>query len=236
MRFFTLDQLALIRSSGFRANMLITLRLDEGWVRLCDSVDDITLGDGPSAITWIGASVLLDSTEIKASSPLTAESVTITLDGNRLYEAGVTDPGFIMNSFLNTKYTQRRVDFAYAIFPMDSTEASILFRAYSGKINYAKLVHSQMDEDSADGGYAKLEIYLDALASRYRRATYRTRSAEDQNEIYGGDKFYNLVTAAAQQEQSLWWGRKAPTGTTSNTIDTSVGGGKFDSGSYDVLS
>lgn len=214
MRFLTTEQKELIRSSGFRANLLVTLRLDEGWVRLCDSVDDITV----DTTTWIGASVLLSSTEIRATSPLAAESVTVELDGNRLYEAGVSDPGFIMNSFLATNYTQRRVDMLYAISAMDSPTVSLLFRAYTGKINYARLVHSQVDEDTVEGAYAKLEIVMDSLAARYRRATHRTRSAEDQEEIYPGDKFYNMVTAAANSEQTLYWGKKAPNGTNTNIV------------------
>lgn len=206
-RLLTTEQRALLRSSDLKANLMITMWLDAGPVRFCDDIEDITyLGD-----TWVGASVLINSTEIRAGNALSAEGVTLVLDGNRLYQAGISDPAAILGSLFQVHYTQRRVDLGYGFSANGETEVQLYINAYAGKINSARLLHEASDVDASDPSAARLEVVLDALAARYNRRNYRTRSHADQQQIKPGDMFFSFVNSTVQNEAKIYWGKKAPT-------------------------
>lgn len=222
MRFFTEEQKELLRSESLRVNILVTMYFDgDEIVQLCDHTEDLTDG----ANTWLGANMLLEATEIRAGAPMTAESVTITVDGNRLNALGLDDPDAILNLLFTVDFHQRRVDIDFAFSAIDSQHIDLIVPGYAGKINYARLVHEGIDLNDGGQTFAKLEIVLDSLAARYRRATHRTRSNEDQEEIAPGDKFYSFVTSAVLQESTLYWGKAAPNGTRP-PIGSTGGGGR----------
>jgi hypothetical protein len=209
MRFLTEEQQMLLRQESLKANVLVTMWLDEGPFRICDDTEDMT--DGTD--TWLGASVLLAAAEIKASSPMAAESVTLTLDGTQLLDAGITDPLEVLAAFMTVPYHQRRVDIAYAFSNIDSQDIELITPVYAGKINHARLVDDGADVDSGAPGHSRLEIVLDSLAGRYRRATYRTRSHDDQLDLTSGtDQFFSFTVSATQAERTLYWGKAGPGG------------------------
>lgn len=221
MRFLTTDQKALIRAPNIKGNVLATFWFDEGPFRCCDDIMDLT--DGTDV--WIGANALVSATSIRAGSPLSAEPVTLTVDGSRLYEAGVEDPAYILRAIFTTNFHQRRVDLAFAFSYIESPLVQLVIPAYAGKINYARLVDDSMELGGSDPGNAKLEIVLDALAARYRRRAYRTRSHDDQLQLTGGaDMFYSFVAGAIGTEQTLYWGKAQPSGVTVGQRNTPSGG------------
>lgn len=221
MRFLTEDQKLMLRSDRLHANVLVTFFLDEGSFFFCDDVDDLTDG----ADTWIGASALVNSSEIKASSSLAAEGVTLLVDGTRMSDAGVTDPAAVLRSLFTSKFHQRRVDIDFGFRYADSETIQLIIPMYAGKINYARLVDSAGGFATEPSAESKLEIQLDSLAMRYKRVSYRTRSHEDHMQLTeGADQFFSYVAGSKAIENTLYWGKAAP----------KSGSGQVDQGEYAV--
>lgn len=207
MRFLTEDQILLLQSPSLQVNVLVDFYLDEGLLRFCDHVED--LSDG--ADTWIGASALVNSTEIRASSSLAAEGVTLIVDGTRMGTAGIQDPARVLRSLFDAKFHQRRVDLSFGMRYEDSETIQLIIPMYAGKINYAKLVDSAGSFMGDPQNDSKLEIQLDSLAMRYKRVSYRTRSHDDHMQMTEDvDQFYSYVSGAYAIEQTLYWGKEAP--------------------------
>lgn len=212
-RALTEQQRALLRSPDLQINALATFYLDEGTYRFCDDSFDLT--DGTN--TFVGANALTDSVEIRSAANLAAEPVTLIIDGNRMAQYGIQDPARVLRDILGYLYQQRRVDLAFGFRYSYSQEINLVIPTYGGKINYARIV----DSDAGDGlsvseavsgssVAAKLEIVLDSLAARYSRATFRTRSHQDQLELDPTDNFYSFTIDASIQAQTLYWGKDAP--------------------------
>ncbi len=208
-RALTAPQRALLRSDKVKANLLMIFYLDSGTVYFCDNVEDMT--DGTN--TYIGASSIADQMEIRSGGELAAEPITLIIDGNKLAQYGVSDPGHILREMLDALYVQRRVDTQWGIGDYTSQTISLVLPVHAGKINSARLIDPEIEAGSGDPGQAKLEVVIDALASRYNRATNRTRSHADQLELDNTDMFFSLMADALQNERTLYWGRKPPKGT-----------------------
>lgn len=208
-RALTTPQKELLRSPDLQMNALVTFFLDEGTYRFCDEQTGFDLNDGTN--TWIGANALGEATEIRSSGDLQAESVTLTIDGNRMAQYGVDDPARVLRDILGYIYSQRRVDYALGFRYSYSQELNLIVPCYAGKINAARLIDKEI-EGPWEGSRTNsiLEIELDSLAGRYGRATYRTRSHEDQLEIDPTDQFYSFTVNIAVNEKSVFWGRDAP--------------------------
>lgn len=208
MRFLTTDQKNMLRGEGLKANILADFYLDSGTYRFCDDVEDLTDG---GAYTWIGANALFGSTDIRAGSPLTAEQVTITLDGTRMFQAGLADPAAVLNSLFSEAFHQRRVDLSFAFAQLDSQLIQLIVPAYSGKINNARLVDDGIDSiTETSAAFSKLEIVLDSWAARLKRKSFRTRSNDDQLQLDPNDKFFSFVSGAVGTEETLYWGKESP--------------------------
>ena len=210
MRSFNAAQKALLRSD-MEARLLVTFYLDSGTYRFCDDVVNMYNGQH----IYIGASALLGSVEIRSGDDLAAEPVTLYLDGNRMTQFGIQDPAKVLAEIMQSLASQRRVDWALGLSAIDSEEIQITIPIFAGKINSYRLIDDSVELDSKDEVPASLEIVIDALASRYNHATNRTRSHEDQQEIAPGDMFYSFTVDAQDSEQLLYWGKKAPRGTSS---------------------
>ncbi len=208
-RALTAPQKALLRSPDLQMNVLATFYLDEGTYRFCDEVAGYDLTDGVN--TWIGANALAEAAEIRSSQDLQAESVTLVLDGNRMAQYGIDDPARVLSDIMGYLYQQRRVDYSFAFRYSYSNTINLIIPAYAGKINSVRLIDKEIGYDT-DGSRvnSQLEIVLDALALRYRRATNRTRSQEDQLEIDPTDQFYSFTVNIAVNEKSIYWGKDAP--------------------------
>lgn len=218
MRAFTDDIRDLLRSPAIKMRLLMTFYLDEGTYRFCDDVFDIS--DGVNV--WIGAGALGASVDIKSGRDLSAEPITVVLDGNHMTQAGIDDPAKVLRQMMDYLLTQRRVDIAWGFAYPDSQAIQLIIPVAAMKINYPRLLDEKLSwTDPAQQPSAKLEIVLDSLAMRYTRATFRTRSDPDQREIDPTDAFYSFTADAINTERSLYWGKRAPTGT---------GGGPFSGG------
>lgn len=209
MRFLTEDQRLLLQQDSLKANLLLTLFLEDGPFNVCDDVDDLTDG----VTIWKGGSALLSAAEIKASGPLAAEGVTLVLDGTKMYQSGITNVSAVFNAFVGMDYHQRRVNIAFGFANIDSQNVELVVPVYAGKINHARVIDEGGDPDSGEASHSRLEIVLDSLAGRYRRATHRTRSHDDQLDLTNGtDQFFSFTLSASQAERTLYWGKAAPGG------------------------
>jgi uncharacterized membrane protein YgcG len=210
-RALTAPQKALLRSPDLHVNALVTFFLDQGTYRFCDDQAGFDLTDGVN--TWIGANALAEAVEIRGSSALAAESVTILCDGNRMAQAGIADPARVLRDILGYLYQQRRVDWALGFRYSYSKDINMIIPAYAGKINSARLIDREINtpEDGART-VSYLEIVLDSLASRYNRSTNRTRSHQDQLEFDSTDNFYSHTQDVVQNERNVYWGKDAPFG------------------------
>lgn len=208
-RAFTSEQKALLRSADCQVNALATFYLDEGTYRFCDDMAGFDLTDGEDV--YIGASALIESVEIRGSQSLVAEGVTITVDGNRMTQYGVTDPAAILRQMLDYLYQQRRVDWAFGFRYSYSQTLNLIIPAFAGKINTSRLIDKEIDF-GAEGSRtsSQLIIELDSLAARYNRASNRLRAHEDQLEIDPTDNFYSYTVDVALNERTIYWGKSAP--------------------------
>lgn len=208
MRFLTQAQKNLVRADSVDARLLATFYLDEGTFRFCDDTHDVS--DGVN--TYIGANALTDTIEVRSGRDLSAEPVTLVCDGNRMADFGIADPARVLNDMLGYLHTQRRIDFALGLMPPTSKDVQLIIPLYAGKINYARLVDEDMNFIPEAASTSKLEIVIDGLATRYNRATFRTRTDADQREIDPTDAFFSFVDDSIEQEGKLYWGRDAPRG------------------------
>lgn len=225
-RGFTTVEKALLKSPDLAVNLLATFYLDEGTYRFCDEITGFDLFDGVN--TYIGANTFADAVEIRMTSDMQAEQVTLLLDGNRLTQAGVADPARVLSDILGYLYQQRRVDFAFGFRYNYSTMVTMVVPVYAGKINSARLIDKSIDYPDNDDfrTTSQLEIVLDALAARYGRATMRLRAHNDQKELDSTDQFYSHTVDVAMNERTLYWGKNSPFGSgTTYPRSSSYGGG-----------
>lgn len=217
-RAFTQEQRDLLRAPAVKVRLFVTFYLDSGVYRFCDDVLDMT--DGTN--TFLGASAFTEAVEVRSGRDFAAEPITLICDGNRMAQYGIQDPARVLRDILGYLYQQRRVDFAYAISYPDQQNANLVVPIAAMKINYARLIDDNISLESTEGAIAKLEIVMDSLAARYSRATYRTRSQEDQHEIDPTDNFYSFASDVANAEKSIYWGRKAPYGGRPSGVNVDV--------------
>lgn len=209
-RAFTTAEKALLRSPDLAVNVLATFYLDQGTYRFCDELSGFDLSDGTN--TWIGANALAEAADIRATTEMQAEQVTLILDGNRMTQAGVSDPARVLADIMGYLYQQRRVDYAFGFRYSYSSTINMIVPAYAGKINSVRLIDKAIDfPSSADfRTTSSLEIVLDSLAARYNRATFRLRAHNDQQEIDPTDNFYSFTVDVVMNERTLYWGKVAP--------------------------
>lgn len=233
-RNFSDDQRALLRSSVLRARLLTTWYMDGGTFYYCDDTQDLTWNSN----LFIGANALASATEIRsAASGWAAESVTITVDGTRLGEAGMTDPAIFFAAIFALDLSNRRVDIDLALMGETDENPVLVFPLYAGKINNAKLVDpNRAVTDIGVAQQSKLEIVLDSLAARYQWIVGRTRTHEDQLEIDPTDMFFSFVHDNMQNEQTLYWGKKAPAGIGAGALNGVPGGLGGSPANFDISS
>ena len=209
-RSLTTDQKNLLRSPDLACNALATFYLDEGTYRFCDHPLDLYNG----VDTFIGASALSESVDIKSGSDLAAQEVTLLIDGNRMTQYGIEDPASVLRDILTYLHQQRRVDIALGFRYSYSMDVNLTIPVYAGKINSCRLIDQRIPGIDSDQAVieSRLEITLDALAMRYSKATLRTRSHQDQLEIDPTDNFFSFTLDATLNEAALYWGKERPRG------------------------
>lgn len=221
-RLLTSGQKALLRAPSITLRVLFIFYLDEGTYRFCDDIQDAT--DGVN--TYIGANPLASSLEVRSGRDLAAEPITLVLDGNKMTQAGIQDPARVLSDILGYLHRQRRVDVAFGFSYPNTQNMELLIPIAAMKINTARLIDQDMSLDDSDQAVeAKLEIVMDSLASRYSRATFRTRSHDDQLEIDPTDNFFSFTSDAANSERNLLWGKAARGNFWQGVYDLHNGGG-----------
>ncbi len=208
---FTTAQAALLRSANIKARLFTTWYMDTGTYFYCDDVYDMAY-DGN---VYIGANAIASAGDIKTGSGgMTAESVTLSIDGARLNEAGMDDPAELFQMILGLPLANRRVDLSLGLGYPDDQEVTLMIPLYQGKINSARLVEQAMTfgDPSASQTQSTLEIVLDSWAARYNWVAGRTRTHEDQHEIDPDDDFFSFVNDNLRAESTLYWGKKSPEG------------------------
>jgi len=220
MRQFTQAQKDLLRAASLKLNVLMTFWLDQGTYRFCDDI--MNKFDG--TYTWIGAQPLAAGVEIRSGRDLSAEPITLILDGNRMTQAGIQDPARVLRDIMGYLHQQRRVDIAFGFGYPEQQQINMVMPMAALKINYCRLIDEQADISNPNQEViAKLEIVLDSLAGRYSRAPYRTRCHADQLQLDPTDNFFSYVTGAVANERRLYWGKKS----------TAAGGsGSYSGGGY----
>lgn len=208
---FTTAQAALLRSANIKARLFTTWYMDTGTYFYCDDVYDMTY-DGD---VYIGANAIASAGDIKTGSGgMTAESVTLSIDGARLNEAGMDDPAELFQSILGLPLANRRVDINLGLGYPDDQEVTLMVPLYRGKINSARLVEESMTFGDLSSAQTRsiLEIVLDSYAARYGWVVGRTRTHEDQHAIDPDDDFFSFVNDNVRAESTLYWGKKTPEG------------------------
>lgn len=216
MRAFTSGQKALLRSD-LKARLLLTMFLDSGTYRFCDDVVDCT--DGVD--TYIGAASMVERVEVRSGQDFAAEPITLVVDGNRMTELGVADPAKVFAEMMDEMHHQRRTNFALGLAEPNSANIQMIVPLHAGKINHCILTDDEAASFDEDGMVeimkSRLHIVIDALASRYGRSTFRTRSHADQLEIDPTDNFFSYVANVQDNELTLYWGKASPRGTATST-------------------
>jgi hypothetical protein len=221
-RLLTDPQRTLLRAPSIRLRVLMAFYLDEGTFRFTDDVIDVWDGQ----YTWIGAQPLASSIEIRSGRDLSAEPVTLTLDGNRMTQAGITDPARVLSDIMGYLHQQRRVDCYLGFSYPNQAEVNLRVPVAALKINHVRSVDKEMDfGESGQPAVAQLVIVLDSLAARYARSTFRVRSHDDQKEIDPTDNFFSFTADAANTEKSLYWGRASSTAGGGGTVAPATGFG-----------
>lgn len=217
----TADERAALRRPRLAVRVLIDLYLDSGRASFWDGGEHWAY-DGT---TYYAVSEFGEVSAISMGLDLGAEGIELRLSGTKLKQASIDplDPGALFGTIEEEDYQLRRVNVRYAFFDPDAgadAEAALLLiiPGHAGLIDQIR----QVEEISEESGEAEdwLIVSCESVARRYGVRTGRTRSHEDQQEIWPGDTFFKFTAPTTAKQGSLWWGRKAPI---TRTINGGVG-------------
>lgn len=203
----TVEQRAALRQSSVAIRTLIDFHLDSGRYSLWDG-DAAVAFDGT---TYMPASDWGEISNISLGADLGAEGMEIRVNGTKLRELSPDpfDPAALFGTIEQENYQMRRVDIRFAFFDMESGLLLLLIRRYAGFIDQARQV-----EEIGDDGRAQcwLVLALESIARRYSVRGARTRSNDDQQDIWAGDTGFKMTASALAKRGSLSWGRLPPGG------------------------
>lgn len=210
----TADQRAALRGHAISVRTLIDIYLDSGRYSFWDGGETLTY-DGAD---YLDASAFGSVSAISSGSDLGAEGIELTLNGTKLLEASgdPSDPAAILGTIEDEIYQLRRVEVRFAFFSAETGALLLVVRRYAGLIDQAR-----QEEVMSEGGVAALLVLaVESIVRRYGRRGGRTRSHEDQQEIWAGDTFFKFTASATAKTGSLFWGRKPPGSTTPGVGNT----------------
>jgi hypothetical protein len=198
----TVDQRNALRGHAIAIRTLIDIYLDSGRYSFWDG-DPNGEFDGT---TYLAAAALGWISPISMSQDLGAEGVEMTLDGSRLVEGSpdALDAAALLGSIELESYQLRRTEIRFAFFSAETGELLLLLRRHTGSIDQIR----QLEEIDDSGGARQLMVVaVESLARRYGRRAGRTRSHEDQTEIFAGDTFFKFTASSIAKQGALTWGR-----------------------------
>lgn len=196
------EQRALLRSGAVGVRTLIDFHLDSGRQSYWDGEANAEF----EGQTYIAASEFGEVGPISMGKDLGAEGVEVKLNGTKLLEAaGGGDPAELFGTITTENYQMRRVDISFAFFDANY-QLVLLVRRFAGYIDQIRQV-----EEVGNGKITSwLIVSLESIARRYLIRGGRTRSNDDQQEIWPGDTFFSRVAPTIAKQGTLYWGRKPP--------------------------
>lgn len=201
----TTEQRALLASGAVAIRTLIDIHLDSGRLSVWDGEFDADF-DGQ---TYKAVSDFGEISAISLGQDLGAEGMEIRLNGTKLQEESPDpiDPGALFGTIESENYQLRRVDIRFAFINPETLEVVLTVRRYAGFIDQIR----QVEEVGDDGKItAWLIVSLESIAKRYSARGGRTRSHDDQQEIWSGDTFFKFTASAIEKQGTLYWGREPP--------------------------
>lgn len=197
-------QRAMLRSGALKIRTLVDVHLDSGRCSFWDGEGAWSTGD----TTYLPAAEFGEISTISAGADLGAEGMEMRLNGSALMRASPepSDPRALFATLEQEDYQLRRVDVTFAFFDGETDELVLLMRRYAGFIDQVR-----QTEEIAEGGSAEWLIFaLESIVRRYGVRGARTRSHEDQQEIWPGDTFFKFTAPSIATQSSRYWGRKSP--------------------------
>lgn len=201
----SVEQRAMLRGGAVAIRTLIDFHLDSGRYSLWDG--DVSMAfDGT---TYAPSSDVVDIGAISLGSDLGAEGMEVRVNGTKLREASPDplDPAALFGTIEREDYQMRRVDIRFAFFDMETGTLLLVMRRYAGFIDQARQI-----EEIGDEGMAQcwLVFALESIARRYSVRGARTRTHDDQQDIWAGDTGFKLTASSTAKRGSLYWGRMPP--------------------------
>lgn len=203
-----------LRRQRLAIRTFVDFHLDSGRYSFWDGPEGHVEFDGG---TYYNASDFGEIGSISMGTDLGAEGLELKLNGTKLQQniEGL-DPATLFGTLEDETYQMRRVDIRFGFFDCDSGELIFLMRRFAGVIDQAR----QVEEIDAASGTAQsfLIIALESLARRYGVRVGRTRSNDDQQEIWPGDTFFKFTASSVAKGNSIPWGRAGPKAPTSGIL------------------
>jgi len=197
-----------LREKAVALRVLVDLYLGSGRYSFWD-------GDAHASFegqTYLAAGAFATVSQISYGQDLGAEGIEITFNASTLLaqSAEPFDPAALLSTIHAEAYHQRRIDVRFAIFDAETGALVLLIRRFAGLIDQIE-IREVPSGDEGPGG-ALMVIKCESVARRYGRREGRTRTHEDQQEIWGAgvDDFFKFVASSISGETRLLWGR-APT-------------------------
>lgn len=218
----TTEQRALLRSGAVAVRCLIDFHLDSGRQSYWDG-DEAWAYDGA---TYLPASDFGEISAVSLGLDLGAEGMEIRLNGTKLHEASLDplDPGALFGTIENENYQLRRVDIRFAFFDAETGALVLIIRRFAGFVDQIQ----QREEVGDDGRMTEwLIVKLESIARRYGVRGGRTRSHDDQQDIWPGDTFFKFTADSSAKAGTLLWGRAGPQNWSTTRADVTATPGRL---------
>lgn len=214
-------QRAALRGHAIGLRVLVDLYFGSGRYSFWDGAEHYTI-DG---VQYLAAGAFASVSAISYGQDLGAEGIEIILDGTRLLAGSAEegDPAAVLASIHSETYHQQRVDVRFAFFSAETGELILTLRRFAGLIDQAEIKEVPAGDEGPGGAF--LVLKCESIARRYGRREGRTRSHEDQSEIWAGDEFFKFCSASVAGETRLQWGRQPASSLVSGNVGGGSGGG-----------
>ena len=206
-------QRAALRRGAIGARALLDLYLASGRYSFWDGDEHESI----NGVTYVSAGAFATVSDISYGIDLGADGIEIAFDATRLLNASPDpfDPVKLLSTINAEDYHQKRAEMRLILFDTETREQILVVRSFTGVIDQMPI-----EETPGEGGSsAILIVKLESVARRYGRRVGRTRTHEDQQEIWPGDDFFKFVGSTIAKERQIYWGRMPPAGTVSGSGD-----------------
>lgn len=204
---FTSPQKSALRSGPLALFLCVDLDLDSGTVRFWDGPENAEI----DSEDYIAIGAYAGCSSVSMGADIGGAGVELTLDATKLLAAGsdITDPAYFLSTIISDGgYRQRPMRVYFSLWNAETGAHIRQVRRFTGLIDQMEI----REEPAADGaGHAILKVRCESMTLRYGQRNGRVRGNEDQQEIYSGDKFFELCAGAVAMEKELRWGHKGAT-------------------------